>query len=60
MTKRLNWGVHIIDGKSYVVPIDDVRAHDIAGLCWCEPSNKDGVIVHNALDQREVFERVAT
>jgi hypothetical protein len=25
--------------------------------CWCEPMVDEGVIVHNAMDRRELYER---
>ncbi len=44
-------------GKVHVIPIDDLREHDPSD-CWCDPIvNEDGVVVHNALDRRELYER---
>jgi len=46
------------DGTPVVVPIDDLRPHEIASSwCWCRPFEDEGVIVHNSMDQRELFER---
>lgn len=44
--------------KYHVVPINDLREHscDVDKPCWCNPSNDDGVIVHNSMDGREKFE----
>jgi hypothetical protein len=39
-----------------VSPIDDMREHDSGEDCWCAPFMHAGVIVHNALDEREKFE----
>lgn len=40
-----------------VKPIADLRPHDDGMGCWCTPSEADGVIIHNSLDQRELYER---
>jgi hypothetical protein len=45
--------------KYHVVPINDLRDHscDVEIPCWCRPiENEDGVIVHNSMDQRELYE----
>jgi hypothetical protein len=41
-----------------VHPIGDLREHITDGRpCWCGATeNEDGVIVHDALDEREKFE----
>jgi hypothetical protein len=39
-----------------VYPINDLRQH-MAVDCWCRPSENDGVIIHNSLDRRELYER---
>jgi len=39
-----------------VYPIGDLREH-MPVDCWCRPSEIDGVIVHNSLDLRELYER---
>lgn len=41
---------------NHVYPTDDLRAHSLTD-CWCRPVEDDGVIVHNSLDQRELYER---
>lgn len=43
----------------HVVPVDDLREHDLMPDCWCEPTVDwiSFVAVHNAADQREKFER---
>lgn len=46
----------------HVVPLDDLRPHELTKFCWCAPDFLEGtllpsVIVHNALDQRELYER---
>lgn len=38
-----------------VVPIDDLKTH-FGEACWCEPFERDGVLIHNSADQREAFE----
>lgn len=48
------------DGRAscvHVVPINDLRDHVEHGLgCWCRPEVIDDVVVHAALDQRELVE----
>ena len=39
----------------HVVPVADRRSH-LPADCWCEPTPKDGVIVHHAMDRREASE----
>jgi hypothetical protein len=38
-----------------VYPINDLREHSLV-RCWCRPSDDDGIIVHNSLDRRELYE----
>lgn len=38
-------------------PIGDLREHTAGELCWCKPFWTEGVLAHNSLDRREVFER---
>ena len=49
---KLTWKV---DGN-HVYPVNDLREHSVA-RCWCRPTNDDGVVVHNSLDCRELYER---
>ena len=45
--------------KYHVVPINDLREHstDSENPCWCRPeTTEDGIIVHNSMDQRELYE----
>jgi len=49
------------DGNIHVVPDEDLREHRQYS-CWCHPVPDvecDDVIVHNALDRREVHEQGA-
>lgn len=45
----------------HVVPVNDLRDHVTDGLlCWCKPrrsEDDEAVIIHNAMDQREAYER---
>lgn len=41
----------------HVVPLKDLKEHDLASDCWCEPIESDGVFIHNSADWREVAER---
>lgn len=41
----------------HVVPLADQKSHDLSADCWCKPDvDDDGVVVHNALDRREMYE----
>ncbi len=42
----------------HVYPIDDLKEHRVEGdnLCWCNCRVEDGVVIHNSLDRREVYE----
>jgi len=44
-----------VDGN-HVYPVNDLREHSVAG-CWCRPTDDDGIMVHNSLDRREIYER---
>ena len=48
---------HQID--EHVMPVNDLRDHEITLQCWCCPTEDDecpGLFVHHAMDQREQFE----
>lgn len=42
----------------HVVPVNDLREHSVDSdiPCWCNPREDDGVIIHNSMDQRELYE----
>ena len=44
----------------HVVPINDLREHELSGACWCSPKLDDEgsepIWIHNSLDGREAFE----
>ena len=44
--------------KTHVVPLGDLREHELTADCWCSPQEEcDGLlIVHNAADEREKYE----
>lgn len=45
------------DGVWHVFPNHDLREHVTDGSpCWCDPKDEDGIVTHNALDEREKFE----
>lgn len=46
-----------IYGERIVIPVDDLREHDLDKACWCHPFTEDGVLVHNSLDKRETYEQ---
>ena len=43
----------------HVIPENDMKNHKLVGLtCWCSPvevDDEDGVILHNSMDQRELY-----
>lgn len=42
----------------HVVPLADLRDHDVSRHCWCRPDEDDetlGLFIHHALDQRERY-----
>lgn len=46
---------------THVYPLNDLREHEVNGApCWCEPEIEDAadetIVIHNSLDQRELFE----
>ena len=46
--------------RLHVYPLNDYRDHVIDPTvdCWCHPTmTEDGIVVHNAIDGREKFER---
>jgi hypothetical protein len=55
-TGRFNISWLVQSNPLEVSPIDDIREHDSGEDCWCAPFMDAGVIVHNALDEREKFE----
>lgn len=53
---RTSWPMHI-------VPINDLREHEVDMHCWCHPTLDEGweygqekVFVHHSMDGREAFE----
>jgi len=49
-------------GDAHVLPLADWREHHETRECWCKPSvvedNAGGdIVVHNAMDERETYER---
>jgi hypothetical protein len=61
----MNTGTPAVSGEGsmgviepyHVVPIGDLREHKMTVDCWCRPVDDDGVIIHNSMDRREVYER---
>jgi hypothetical protein len=44
----------------HVIPVCDLRPHEIQDPCWCHPERDEDnnfVVNHNSLDGREAFER---
>lgn len=45
---------------SHVVPVDDLREHELEVTCWCHPvedHEAPNLYGHNALDKREEYEQ---
>jgi hypothetical protein len=40
----------------HVMPLDDLREHQLTLECWCRPV-LDEVVIHNSMDGREEYER---
>lgn len=51
-TARNDWEIV----GNHVLPAHDLRQHQLTD-CWCKPTDDDGVIVHNSMDRRELYER---
>ena len=49
---QLAWKVD----RNHVYPANDLREHLLIN-CWCGPADDDGIVVHNSLDGRELYER---
>ena len=57
MSRANSWGVFPHGWQDHVIPLDDLREHEIAQGCWCKPREEDdGVLFHNSLDGRESYE----
>ena len=41
---------------NHIYPVNDLREHSVSD-CWCDPFDDEGIIVHNSLDRRELYER---
>ena len=43
---------------THVVPVGDLREHDIVEPCWCHPTLDEeyNIWVHNSMDGREDYE----
>jgi hypothetical protein len=52
-----NWVSRVARDWLHVIPMGDLREHEATAACWCVPVEDDGVVVHNALDGREAYER---
>lgn len=42
----------------HIVPVDDLRPHELASDCWCRPDldEEDWIATHHSADFREDFE----
>ncbi|RZL39227.1 MAG: hypothetical protein EOP35_04110 [Rubrivivax sp.] len=44
------------DTDTHVLPLNDLRPHDLLRSCWCRPEEDfevARVVIHNSLDRRE-------
>jgi hypothetical protein len=51
-TNKMAWKIH----GTHVYAVNDLREHSVTD-CWCDPVDDDGIVVHNSLDGREMYER---
>ena len=56
MSKKTDATSWALTGQ-HVYPVNDLREHSLTSDCWCNAADDDGLIVHNSLDRRELFER---
>lgn len=44
--------------RTHVVPLEDLREHDLTPTCWCHPEQHDdeSIVVHMSMDGREAYE----
>jgi hypothetical protein len=42
---------------NHVIPNNDLREHMEASDCWCLPKDDGQIVIHNSLDERELYER---
>jgi len=47
-----------LPARYHIVPINDLREHELSPECWCRPvpDEEHDVWVHKSLDGREAFE----
>lgn len=56
----MNWGIFEPDnGEVHICPLNDLRDHVKDRICWCHPTEDEGLWVHHSLDQREIVEQGA-
>lgn len=56
----MEWDVYCTGPDHHVVPAEDLKPHVISERCWCAPYEDlidIDVWIHNAMDQRELFEQ---
>ena len=44
--------------RYHVVPVNDLREHELTPECWCKPTPDEeyDLFAHHAMDGREAFE----
>lgn len=55
----MSWGNYEDEcGHYHVIPINDLKDHEISASCKCDCSFEDGVYIHNSYDERELTENL--
>lgn len=53
----IGWeAIALPNGEKHVIPLNDLKPHTEMAKCWCHPTDDDGVLVHHAMDNRELWE----
>lgn len=53
------WDLRCIGPLIHVIPLDDLREHELTESCWCGVEHEDDlphVVIHMSMDKREDFE----
>ena len=56
VSQPTGWYVIETAGLPHVIPRGDLKDH-ATYACWCGPVEDNGVIIHNSMDRRELYER---
>lgn len=50
----MNWCA--FNNPPEIIPLNDLKPHNLSVHCWCRPTEDDGVLIHHSMDQRELYE----